>query len=354
MPARKNTEPLPLQPMPVFNAEARSAKKKEVSKAIDELNARIIQLSPSKDFSDIYLKLISGAEAASNSNNWGEAHRFIREATLLVNRAIECKNNRMLAIKLALTPFVTFALLLLINFLPSIKFFSFLEKLFTPEYVPYLWTGALGGTTIAFWGIVKHTILLDFDDQFTLWYWFKPPLGAIFGLFSVIMVKAGLLSLQMGNANSAEVNTLPLHVIAFLAGFSERFFIRLIDRVMTALFGGEGESQQSVSADAGFQPTRNPLPSATSELSVTDIVPKSELAGETVQITNLKGNGFQKGAVVELAHGEERFPAENVNVEDATKISCLIKLPGKQQKWDIVVTNPDNEEAVCREVFETL
>jgi len=355
MQMKRKAEPLPLQPMPVFSAEAKQSKKREVAKAIDGLNARIIQLSPSKDFSDIYLKLITNAEAASNLNNWSEAHRLLREATLLVNRAIESKNNRTLAVKLAFTPLVSFILLSLITFLPLVKSLGFLQQIVGQTYVPYLWTGALGGTTIVFWGIVKHTILLDFDDQFTLWYWFKPLLGAIFGLLAVIMVKAGLLSLQIGSQSPAEaVNTLPLHVIAFLAGFSERFFIRLIDRVMTALFGGEGDSQQTVIADTGFQQTRSQLQPGSPELTVTDVVPKSEMAGETVQITNLKGKGFQKGAMVELAHGDERFPAENVNVEDSTKISCTIKLPGKKQKWDIAVTNPDNDEAVCKEVFETL
>jgi hypothetical protein len=90
--------------------------------------------------------------------------------------------------------------------------------------------------TIVIWGLIKHTVDLDFDTSYFAWYLFKPILGAVMGLIAVLVILGGFIAIQ-GTAEPA--GRLPLYIIAFLAGFSERFSIRIIDRVTTALFGGE-------------------------------------------------------------------------------------------------------------------
>lgn len=265
MSIKRKREILPLQPMPQFTADTDPTRKEEVLRAIDALNSRIIQISPGEDFSDQFLELVGKAQAASESNNWGEAYRQLWGATFLLNRGIESRNNRRLALLLAFAPLATFGALALLAIIAAqfqspgallYKVPEFVKSWLTGEYMPYLWSGALGGTTIAWWGIVKHTIRMDFDDQYQSWYWFKPLLGAIFGVVSVIIIQSGMVGLAQSDVTVK--NTSILHIVAFLAGFSERFFVQLIDRVMTALFGGESGTTQVQVVEAPSQPAAPP------------------------------------------------------------------------------------------------
>lgn len=45
------------------------------------------------------------------------------------------------------------------------------------------WFGALGGVTIALFGLYSHIQARDFDPKFRLWYLCKPIIGAVFGWF---------------------------------------------------------------------------------------------------------------------------------------------------------------------------
>ena len=114
---------------------------------------------------------------------------------------------------------------------------SWANAVFGLSYWRYLLMGAAGGVTIVIWGLIKHTIDLDFDTHYLAWYLFKPVLGAIMGLIAVLIILGGFLAIQ--GTSVPQGSQLPLYIVAFLAGFSERFSIRIIDRVMTAIFGGE-------------------------------------------------------------------------------------------------------------------
>jgi len=226
----------------------------QILDAVNNLNGRMAEISPSKDFSDQYLQLISQARTAADANRWGPACSRVWEATFLVNRAIETINRRSLRIWLVLSPFVSFAFLWLLEILIYSTGDSYPGMwVLRAENFPFLWCGAVGGTTIAYWGLVKHTIQLDFDDQYTLWYFFKPMLGAVFGLVSVVVLQAGVFTLG-GDVQLTDDNRLPLYIVAFLAGFSERFFMQLIDRVISAIFGGSADSSEKSSANGETKP----------------------------------------------------------------------------------------------------
>jgi hypothetical protein len=94
------------------------------------------------------------------------------------------------------------------------------------------WFGALGGVTIGLFGLYTHIQLRNFDPKYQLWYICKPVVGAIFGWFVCMVYLVGLLATQNSLAVS---NPLLLYVIAFLAGFSERFTIKIVDRIMQLL-----------------------------------------------------------------------------------------------------------------------
>lgn len=246
MPKKVTSHTIPLHAMPQFSAEDDAGRRVEIQNTIDHLNQRMIELSPSKDFSEEYLKLVADSKSACDKAHWSDAHLQLWNATFLVNRALESRNLRSLSINLAFAPLATFAAFFLLYLIKN-KFGGFFHIILPDEYFKYLISGAIGGTTIAYWGIVKHNILMDFDDQYEMWYWFKPLLGGIFGIIAVLIMKAGVISLSVQTAAGSDagqpeklaLNTALLTIIAFLAGFSERFFVRLIDRVMTAFFGGD-------------------------------------------------------------------------------------------------------------------
>lgn len=96
------------------------------------------------------------------------------------------------------------------------------------------WFGALGGVAVGLFGLYTHIQLRDFDREFRLWYISKPIVGAIFGWFVVLVFRVGLVSIQ-GHDTQNQNSPLLFYVIAFLAGFSERFTIKIIDRLMQVL-----------------------------------------------------------------------------------------------------------------------
>ena len=95
------------------------------------------------------------------------------------------------------------------------------------------WYGVLGGITIAIFGIYNHIRLGDFDPRFKLWYICKPIIGGIFGWFVYGLYVIGFVTVQQSDVEIK--NPIFIYVIAFLAGFSERFILRMIDKLMAVL-----------------------------------------------------------------------------------------------------------------------
>ena len=241
------------QPMYTFSAADDAGRASEIAGAIQLLNKQVTALSPSKEFAGQYLALLSRCKQSVKELHWEEAQSTIWEATFLVNRAVETCRSQLTRVWLLLSPVATFIIILLSQLI------ILHSKLFPHSayvYFSYLWFGAVGGTTIAYWGLIKHTIDLDFDDQYILWYILKPVLGAVMALISVIIVQGGMVTLG-GSANFK--NEFPLYIIAFLAGFSERFFIQLIDRVLTSLLSNGGTQKTAAALAAPQAQTAAPL-----------------------------------------------------------------------------------------------
>jgi hypothetical protein len=98
------------------------------------------------------------------------------------------------------------------------------------------WFGALGGIAIAIYGIYEHIRLRDFDPKYELWYICKPIIGAIFGWFVYLIYFIGLISVQGIDIEKVKIKYPEFpYLIAFLAGFSERFTLKMIDRLMEVL-----------------------------------------------------------------------------------------------------------------------
>ena len=212
-------------------------KQKHIDKAIEELSRRAQTFSSNQEFWSKLLALLGMVRSATAEKKWIAAEQMLTEATVLVNRAISSQALGRVRVRLALAPLMWFVLLYGFQLLIlSLRRSDGSYLLITPEYFPYLWLGMLGGTTIVLWGIVKHGVDMTFDRAYVIWYLLKPLLGAIMGVIAVLIVQAGFFALQ-GDLEIKHPTS--LLVLAFIGGFSERFFIQTIDRVITALLGGE-------------------------------------------------------------------------------------------------------------------
>lgn len=94
---------------------------------------------------------------------------------------------------------------------------------------PIMW-GGLGGVCGIFYSLYWHVaIKRDFDRQYVMWYLVQPLLGSMIGMIIYMVITVGFLTVQ-GTPNPA--NPLFMYLIAFVAGFRQRFFLELIDRIV--------------------------------------------------------------------------------------------------------------------------
>jgi hypothetical protein len=164
-----------------------------------------------------------------------EAWEACREAEWKLEIAELSKDNEPLAWRLLWLEFSYLIVLLALGYLVYRFPEYFLWKNMARSiHIQTAWFGALGGVTIGLFGVYSHVQARDFDPKFQLWYISKPVMGAIFGWFVFLAYYLTLLSVQGPQEAGIKSPTLPF-AIAFLAGFSERFTIRIIDRLMTVL-----------------------------------------------------------------------------------------------------------------------
>lgn len=176
-------------------------------------------------------RLLTGASAT-------EAIAEMNRAVALINRAIISEETRDVRWRIFFVSIVWFVALLGMEYgFRSMTDSDISLGKFLPDLYQYLWLGMLGGVTASWWGMVRHARSLSFDPSYSTWYMLKPAMGAITGGVTVLILQMLLLAIS---TQAAIDHNHILLVIAFLAGFSERFYIRMIDRVMSALFGTNG------------------------------------------------------------------------------------------------------------------
>jgi len=216
-------------------------------KAVEAKIGELVELAKEFSSSEILwsqlLVMIERARKAADGGNWSAARQAVTEAFVRFNRAKESESLRPVRLRLLLVP----VFWLLVLYLAQVAI-GFVQReygllgFFNPGFFRYVWFGMIGGTTIFLWGIVKHSSEMNFDGSFLIWYLLKPLLGAVMGSIVVLITMGGFLALQ-GDTSSLE--RAPLLVLAFVGGFSERFFLRLIDRVISSVFEGGKEGAAS-------------------------------------------------------------------------------------------------------------
>jgi len=94
---------------------------------------------------------------------------------------------------------------------------------------PIMW-GGLGGVCGIFYSLYWHVaIRRDFDRQYVMWYLVQPILGSMIGMIIFMIITVGFFTIQ---GTPAPANPLFMYLIAFIAGFRQRFFLELIDRIV--------------------------------------------------------------------------------------------------------------------------
>jgi hypothetical protein len=205
---------------------------KDAPDLFDKLEATMKALKDTEYSAAVIDKGIAEAKNLLQSGKAAEAEQKYTETKILVERAEASIRAEPLAWKLLWIELAYLLLLLFLGYLTHKWPAYWLWAGFVTLHSGTAWFGALGGVAIGVYGIYGHVQARDFDPKYELWYICKPIMGAIFGWFVFLVYYVGFVAVQ-GTVDIK--NSLVLYVIAFLAGFSERFTIKIIDRLMQVL-----------------------------------------------------------------------------------------------------------------------
>lgn len=152
---------------PLVEQMEEASRQKEFSESIAAIVKRAQDFSSNEEFWRKLLGFVEAAKAAAGENNWTAAENAVTQASVLVNRAIRSESLKGARIRLALAPALWFVALFAVEQLNGyIRSSQLLSFQISAQYFNYLWLGMLGGTTVVWWGIVKHSKDLTFDAAY--------------------------------------------------------------------------------------------------------------------------------------------------------------------------------------------
>ncbi len=107
----------------------------------------------------------------------------------------------------------------------------------TPFWTAMAW-GGIGGVVGALWALHWHVgELQDFDKQYSMWYLLQPIMGLILGGAMYLILRAGFLVVQIGEAPGASIiqHYVFPSLLAFIAGFRQNMVYETIDRIIQVI-----------------------------------------------------------------------------------------------------------------------
>jgi hypothetical protein len=227
--------------------EKRSTFETDAPDLFNKLEAKVTALRDAEYAATVIDKGFADAKSLLEAGRIAEAEQKYTETRILVERAEASIKAEPLAWKLLWVELAYLFLLLFVGYLTQQWPAYWLWAKLITLHAGTAWFGALGGVAVALYGLYTHIQGRSFDPKYELWYICKPVMGAIFGWFVFLVYFVGFIAVQ----GRAEVtNRLVLYVIAFLAGFSERFTIKIIDRLMQVLTTWEEKPAGTPSASA--------------------------------------------------------------------------------------------------------
>jgi hypothetical protein len=194
-----------------------------------KLRARASGLREIEEAAEVIIGLLDEAESYFNEKKIKSSMEKYYEAQRKINFNVNVMARKLLGIEVG----YLFALLLIAYLTYKWPHFGLWDGLITLQ-LQAVWFGSLGGATVAIFGIYTHVQLRDFDPGYKFWYVCKPIMGGIFGWFVFLLYFIGLISVQGIQETNVNMPAMPF-AIAFLAGFSERFTIKMIDKLMAVL-----------------------------------------------------------------------------------------------------------------------
>jgi hypothetical protein len=128
-------------------------------------------------------------------------------------------------------------------------------------------------------------------------------------------------------------------VLGFAAGFASETILRAISALVTKLTPAE-----TITAGVAAK-----VPAPT----ISGLQPQQSAPTGSLHIA-LIGTGFQPDATVHMVRGADKIIADPVRIERSTKMTFDVNLPPGTPtgKWDVVITNPDNQTGIRPEGFE--
>jgi hypothetical protein len=139
------------------------------------------------------------------------------------------------------------------------------------------WFGALGAVLISLQGVFEHC--KTWDRCWDYWHAARPVVGATVGLVGVLIFQAGILAAGSNptpNTGSGSLANAPKNItyylVAFLLGYREATFRRLIQRLTDVLLTPDGQS-------APVKPTLSLLNPSSGKVNTSVVILGTGLTG---------------------------------------------------------------------------
>lgn len=121
----------------------------------------------------------------------------------------------------------------------------------TPEFTMTVWvtilSGGLGGVSKSIYSLGTHVSKQDFDRQHLMWYITSPLMGAVMGVFVVMVAQVGVVTLSGGQAATGTALFI-LYILAWLAGFNQNVALQLVEQTIKYVFKPEDKEKAKAEA----------------------------------------------------------------------------------------------------------
>ncbi len=209
--------------------------KKKYENEIEHLHDLVIEEADNKNLAEECLQTLCQARVALSMDDQVEAEYYLTLTKSILVRAKKSKEYQQLhGRKIVLYELLCLSIFLLL--IPAIIFRFKGEEVFVLVGVPiqyYIW-GGIGGVMSALYGFVRYASQRNLDVQFTHWYYIKPALGVIIG--AIVYLLFICIVFALGVAIDLTTPNFLILLACWIAGFSEKFSLGMLDAVMDTIF----------------------------------------------------------------------------------------------------------------------
>lgn len=208
---------------------------KKYEDEIERLHNLVIEEAESRKIAEECLQILCQARIALSMNNQVEAEYCITLAKSILAGAKKSKEyQKSYGRRIVLYELLWLSILLILIPIIILRFKG--EDVFVLAGVPiqcYIW-GGVGGITSALYSFITHSTQRNLDTQLIHSYYLKPILGIITG--PIVYFLFVCIVFAMGLDIDSKIPNFLILLACWIAGFSERFSLGMLDTVMDTLF----------------------------------------------------------------------------------------------------------------------